>query len=56
MTIEKLLPPDLQESTPEIFQEPLVYEVLEEAPLLSNDEKSKPGPCPEKFAGFFPKH
>ena len=43
MTIEKLLPHDLQESTPQILQEPLVYEVLEEAPLLSNDEKLNPG-------------
>lgn len=47
MTIEKLLPPDLQESTPQIFQEPLVFEVLEEAPFLNNDEKSTPGRCLE---------
>lgn len=54
MTIEKLLPPDLQESTPQILQEPLVCEVLEEAPLLSNDEKVKPGWCPNKFTALFP--
>lgn len=54
MTIEKLLPPDLQESTPQILQEPLVYEVLEEAPLLSNDEKLKPGWCRRSSRFFAP--
>ena len=50
MTIEKLLPPDLQESTPPFFHEPLAYDVLAEAPLLSNDEKFEPGRCLKKLA------